>query len=187
MGDDLQPLLVGAILAVVGTVVGATLNAWLSARAERARWRRDWTTGRIDALQNFFGETLEAVDDQYRVIHQCAEAVQNQRPPVPVERVYQADQRWSRVLARRGVSAPTEVQNAMAAYDEARSRAASAINALDPSEITPALASLQADRVIVLDAMKVVQDEMNDSLAMHLLPRTVIAWRRVRGHPLRDL
>jgi hypothetical protein len=185
MSDDVLLLLIGGLLTLV--VAGAVLNAWLSTRAERARWRRDWTTGRIQALQGYFGDALEAVDDQFRVIGQCADAVQGSRPPVPIERVNQADQRWSRVLARRGVSTPPAVQNALTSYDQARAAAALAVNRRDPTEFATALGRLEAERGLVLDAMKAVQDDMNDALAPHLLTRTVVAWRRLRGRPLRDL
>lgn len=174
-------------LPLVGVVIGAALTAWLANRGEHGRWRRDWLIERIRSTQDYFGDALEAVDDQFRVSAQAAGAVRGERPLLPPTRVQETDQRWARVLARRGVSAPIAVQNALAAYDQRRAVTADAINSRDDTDMTQALEGMETERLAVLAAMTASQDEMNEELAVVLLPRHVIAWRSLRGRPLRDL
>ena len=106
------------------------------------------------------------------------------RVPVPPERVRLADQRWARVLARRGISAPANVQLALSAFDQARAQAAEAVNAKDDQAITTALGEVDSAYMGAMSAMRAAQDEANEDFARLLLPWPTVVWRLVRGRPL---
>ena len=165
-GSAWQAILAGALAAIAGGWAGA----WASARMEWQRWRRDLLMKRIDDMQAYFGEACEALHDQHRMLGQKAGEVCGRREPVPSERVPEADRRWGRVLARGGVSAPAEVQNALFAFDVERARAVETINARDTGKLAPALAELDGVYEGAMIAMQAVQHQMNDELALFLLP-----------------
>ncbi|MDP9397040.1 MAG: hypothetical protein M3P96_04085 [Actinomycetota bacterium] len=143
----------------------------LNRRNEAERWRRDWTTERIKELRSFAADVCEAMDQQYRVIGQCADAARRRRPPVPQDRVVAIDTAWNRLLGRRYVYATEELQNAMMAFDKARAVAVEAVTPDAADAWERAEPELEAGRVAVLDAVQQLHDDINEALASHRLPR----------------
>lgn len=135
---------------------------------------------RIGEIRSYLGEACEAVDAQFKVIGQAADAVRGERRPVPHQRVEEADRQWGGVLARRVVSAGPNVQRALTAFDLARSSATTAINGRNEQEISAALAQIERTRRDVLRAIGGDQHAINEELAPLVLSRWEYWWRSLR-------
>jgi hypothetical protein len=78
-------------LPVLGVIVGALLAAELNSRGESHRWRRELLKLH-EQRSDYCANVIAAVDRQYVVLAECAEAAAGKRTPVPVERIRAADE-----------------------------------------------------------------------------------------------
>jgi hypothetical protein len=170
-------------ISVLGTLLGTLVGSHLSRRRERLGWQREWLGDRITRNTEYAADVCRAIDTILVVSGQCADAVAGKRQPVPTGRVEAADAAWRDVLSTRRVFAHAGLQEALAAFDEARATTAEAINSREPEVFDAALQSLEAKHLQVLDEIQQDRNWINDALGHHILPVPVRFWRALRGRP----
>ena len=89
----------------------------ITALMDSRRWRRDSLLQRIAAIQSYFGDACEAMDDQHRLTHQKVDEVRGEGRPVPDERIERTNGRWnsrhgSRIRRQGAGSTPSSSQAA---------------------------------------------------------------------------
>lgn len=111
---------VAAIASGGFALVGVAAGSWFSARAETARWRRDYAVSQTTAMREHLADVVEAANEQVRIGNRYLDHMKGEARSRPSDaRVAAATDNFARLLARSLVLTPPPVTNALYSFDTA--------------------------------------------------------------------